>query len=51
MKNASAFLKIDRLIARTRESHQGEIDEQNRRNRRRRTELIAWLALLEVSPA
>lgn len=36
-------LENDRLIARTRENHQREIDD---RNRRRRTELVAWLALL-----
>ena len=36
-------LENDRLVAKTREDHQREIDE---RNRRRRTELVAWLALL-----
>ena len=36
-------LENDRLAARAREDHQREIDE---RNRRRRTELIAWVALV-----
>lgn len=36
-------LENDRLIARTRENHQREIEE---RNRSRRTEIIAWLAIL-----
>ena len=37
------FLENDRLVAKAREDHQREIDE---RNRRRRTELIAWIALV-----
>lgn len=36
-------LENDRLVARTREDHQREIDE---RNRRRRTEIISWIALI-----
>ena len=36
-------LENDRLIAQARESHQREIEE---RNRRKRTEIVAWLALL-----
>lgn len=36
------FLEDDLLVAKTREDHQREIEE---RNRRKRTEIVAWLAL------
>ena len=36
-------LENDRLVAQTREDYQREINE---RNRQRRTEVVAWLALL-----
>ena len=36
-------LEDDRLIAKTEKNYQREIDE---RNRRRRTEIVSWLALV-----
>lgn len=36
-------IENDLLVSKTREDHQREIDE---RNRRRRTEIVSWLALV-----